>query len=73
MPFSVTSGQNSQSSVESSLVNSEKTELQSSVDKDASTENTKNSQVKHRAAPYCASLKGKITQVNVCLLYSGQD
>lgn len=47
----VTSGQNSQSSVESSLVNSEKTELQSSVDKDASTENTKNSQDSDDGAP----------------------
>lgn len=47
----ITSGQNSQSSVESSLVNSEKTELQSSVDKDASTENTKNSQDSDDGAP----------------------
>ncbi|XP_077318087.1 B-cell CLL/lymphoma 7 protein family member A isoform X2 [Lithobates pipiens] len=47
----VTSGQNSQSSVESSIVNSEKTELQSSVDKDASTENTKNSQDSDDGAP----------------------
>ncbi|CAI9535106.1 unnamed protein product [Staurois parvus] len=47
----VTSGQNSQSSVESSLINSEKTELQSCVDKDASAENTKNSQDSDDGAP----------------------
>ncbi|XP_072272026.1 B-cell CLL/lymphoma 7 protein family member A isoform X4 [Pyxicephalus adspersus] len=47
----VTSGQNSQSSVESSLINSEKTELQSCGDKDTSTENTKNSQDSDDGAP----------------------
>ncbi|KAM5193657.1 B-cell CLL/lymphoma 7 protein family member A isoform 1-T1 [Mantella aurantiaca] len=47
----VTSGQNSQSSVESSIVNSEKTELQSCGDKDASAENTKNSQDSDDGAP----------------------
>ncbi|XP_018412586.1 PREDICTED: B-cell CLL/lymphoma 7 protein family member A isoform X2 [Nanorana parkeri] len=47
----VTSGQNSQSSVESSLMNSEKTELQSCVEKDASAENTKNFQDSDDGAP----------------------
>ncbi|XP_073532360.1 B-cell CLL/lymphoma 7 protein family member A isoform X1 [Phyllobates terribilis] len=60
----VTSGQNSQSSVESSLNNSDKTETQSSADKEIVTETSKNSQDSDDGAPPCKKAKGDSSQQN---------
>ncbi|XP_053557728.1 B-cell CLL/lymphoma 7 protein family member A [Bombina bombina] len=60
----VTSGQNSQSSVESSLTNSEKADNQSSGDKEIATEGSKNSQDLDDGAPPCKKVKGDGSQQN---------
>ncbi|KAM9330080.1 B-cell CLL/lymphoma 7 protein family member A [Gastrophryne carolinensis] len=60
----VTSGQNSQSSVENTLISSEKTDLQSSGDKDTSTETTKNSQDSDDGAPPSKKVKGDSSAQN---------
>ncbi|XP_063820541.1 B-cell CLL/lymphoma 7 protein family member A isoform X2 [Pseudophryne corroboree] len=60
----VTSGQNSQSSVESSLASSEKTETQTSVDKEIAAETSKHSQDSDDGAPPCKKTKGDSSQQN---------
>ncbi|KAM4709382.1 B-cell CLL/lymphoma 7 protein family member A isoform 2-T2 [Discoglossus pictus] len=60
----VTSGQNSQSSVESSLTSSEKAETQNSGDKDIAVEASKNSQDSDDGAPPCKKVKGDSSQQN---------
>ncbi|KAG9487704.1 hypothetical protein GDO78_007479 [Eleutherodactylus coqui] len=60
----VTSGQNSQSSVESSLNNLEKTETQSSAEKESATETSKNSQDSDDGAPPCKKAKSDSSQQN---------
>ncbi|MEE6504007.1 hypothetical protein FKM82_005045 [Ascaphus truei] len=59
-----TSGQNSQSSVESSLNSSEKAETQTSGEKDVTTETSKNSQDSDDGAPSCKKIKGDSSQQN---------